>query len=507
MLQLASPPVSDVAVKGVHCLDMVAVVPHEAWTDDVVPIVAFLDCRPMLQGLSLILAEGGQVRYSSLMSDLDTWTPEGWQVQLDPIAVDDDVFLVTPGCTIVASYVPLSSEEEGSDAAPWEGYDSRPPSDDVGPASANAIGRGNQRDRGSSGASSSSRSRSPLRDAPEPGAGPSASLCMGNARTIVAVCAMLGLIGLLLWLFFAAGMLGCHPGADSVGQQIFGLSRMGIGFFLTMRLKAPFPVIALGWMLASCEVALAVQTRPLPCVHADVALMIDATGCRANGALPLSGLGIPSQTADPVRARAIPAPCRSSLAASGLPEICNLRTLLEESVAQPSSQAFFLASTLLEVLEEHFYPEDGGQKERYSTPPVLELDSLLPLQSSPNHSVPETYDLTRQSCMLPGNPEAVNGIFTRALFSMLPPAPVGLHQPDRFLAWISAGCVGRSPAPNETLVITSDGSHCASSGAAGWGITFSLCSNSTDEGPGQFVGCLCGSLAVFSPLSGAERRS
>ena len=215
------------------------------------------------------------------------------------------------------------------------------------------------------------------------------------------------------------------------------------------------------------------------------------------------------------------------------------RTLLEESAWHSSSQAFYLASTLLDTLEEHFRecappsvssPSLNGSSAHGPGRVVVYLDreidvgrgptaSLFGTGSSSVHSGsarlgdsvqdcydrpgPQFFDLTRQSCQLPGDSQVIQQFFTRTRFAFLRDAPSGLDKPHRFQAWLAAGTVGRSPSPTEEVVLTSDGSFRADSLAAGWGLVVSLRSSAEDAG--QFVGCLFGSLAPFLPYLGGSQ--
>ncbi|CAE7222840.1 unnamed protein product, partial [Symbiodinium necroappetens] len=122
--QHAYPRVTDCAVLGYHCQDVIAVIPHEAWPDGARPTAVLLDCRPIQQGWALFLAADCLVSHSSLIYELDTFVPMGWQVQIDPIDIEDGNFTVAPGTVLVVSYVPQTTDEESSPARPWQGFHS-----------------------------------------------------------------------------------------------------------------------------------------------------------------------------------------------------------------------------------------------------------------------------------------------------------------------------------------------------------------------------------------------
>ena len=67
------------------------------------------------------------------------------------------------------------------------------------------------------------------------------------------------------------------------------------------------------------------------------------------------------------------------------------------------------------------------------------------------------------------------------------------EKPERFSSWTHEGTRGRSPAPQEFVVLTSDGSFSAKHRTAGWGLVVSICG---PDGvlPGGFTGCAFGPL-------------
>ncbi|OLQ14158.1 hypothetical protein AK812_SmicGene1724 [Symbiodinium microadriaticum] len=192
-------------------------------------------------------------------------------------------------------------------------------------------------------------------------------------------------------------------------------------------------------------------------------------------------------------------------------------TLLEQAVRTPGNQALFLAATLLDTIIEYFAEAGSHSPCTDSVRPAavpLRLEGLLPEFSSdrdgfdadtymPGPDIPvsvsgvEVFDLDARQCQLPCSVSDVRGLFSRTSFSVLLPAPQGLLKPERFAAWIRQGCVGRSPAPDEILVLTSDGSFSDRLHVAGWSVTASLVAGSSLLLPGQFVGCFGGSMGDF----------
>ncbi|CAE7890796.1 unnamed protein product [Symbiodinium microadriaticum] len=192
-------------------------------------------------------------------------------------------------------------------------------------------------------------------------------------------------------------------------------------------------------------------------------------------------------------------------------------TLLELAVQDPCCPAFFLAATLVETLFDHFAPCPAGSTDGtgHTVPAAsfqlpqrttISLDSLLSMQGvfsdvsdeippqPTSGSVPEFFDLDARFCALPGGRDLLFDFLRSFPFCMLRQPADGLPRPERFQAWVAQGCVGRSPAPSDILVVTTDGSYDPRSGIAGWAVVVSLALTSDLLLPGQFVGSFAGSL-------------
>ena len=178
----------------------------------------------------------------------------------------------------------------------------------------------------------------------------------------------------------------------------------------------------------------------------------------------------------------------------------------------------FLAATLLETLIEYFGLACTSACSRSRTNavgdrgsdcnsclrhdregPVLCLAELVapPLPTSAGHaSAPQVFDLDSRQCLLPGSDNRLRELFRPAAVTSLqgPPRAVGI--PYVCQKWMLGSCIGRSPAPNEILVLTSDGSFSSSNLNLGWGVVCSL-ANGLNDLPGQLVGCLCGDIHSF----------
>ncbi|CAE7492062.1 ANKRD52, partial [Symbiodinium sp. KB8] len=224
----------------------------------------------------------------------------------------------------------------------------------------------------------------------------------------------------------------------------------------------------------------------------------------------------------PLGNRTLPTPCRGRC--SGPPSIgaaldvdVEVNTLLWEAVRRPDCQAYFLAATLLDTLIEHFEgaPVTATLDVEFtdtavdaSVPVRLCLADALSDGDEVLHTAdccpaaalpPETqcFDLEARQCQLPCSVADVQQVFSHTPFSVLQSAPTGLDDPDRFREWVAQGYVGRSPAPNEVLVLTSDGSFSDRAQTAGWAVAVSLVPTDMLCLPGQFIGCFGGSMRDF----------
>ncbi|CAE7225872.1 unnamed protein product [Symbiodinium sp. KB8] len=182
-------------------------------------------------------------------------------------------------------------------------------------------------------------------------------------------------------------------------------------------------------------------------------------------------------------------------------------TLLELSAGEQECPAFFLAAVLVETLVEHFTQSplvyDDTLAVAGNARTTLVLDSLLPstpecadllVTPTANCSPTEFFDLEARTCALPCNDALLDELLQTLPFCALR-GPTGyLPQPDRFSDWVAQSCMGRSPAPDELLVVTTDGSYDPRSGAAGWAVVISLAADNDYLLPGQLIGCFAGSL-------------
>ena len=190
------------------------------------------------------------------------------------------------------------------------------------------------------------------------------------------------------------------------------------------------------------------------------------------------------------------------------PTLGGMSTLLDIASREVDCPAFFMACTLVETLHEHFaeIPLPSAPATSIVTRRVLSLDVLLPDAGSPAaemECVPEVFDLTARQCVIPCTARLMHSLERVFPFSMLQGPRGMLPRPDRFAHWLAQGHVGRSPAPDEIIVLTTDGSFDPHSGSAGWAVAVSLVSNMDLRLPGQFVGCISGSTSELQSVVGS----
>ena len=123
---------SDVLSQGFHCQHLFGV----SFSEDNLltegrdhAFVAFIDCRPLLQGWSMETSPDGLLSHEELTGWLDTFAPPNWQPQIEGAPIHDGNLVVPHGAVLVASYVPISSSDEDIQDGPGEA-DSSDSSDD-----------------------------------------------------------------------------------------------------------------------------------------------------------------------------------------------------------------------------------------------------------------------------------------------------------------------------------------------------------------------------------------
>ena len=138
--QATRPRVLDASVKGFWCKGVGLVsgdsprypASPAALTDG--SFLAVVDCRPILQGWHLILAEQASCSSSELVDHFSAFLPEGCQLQIDGAPVDEDRIRLQPGTVLTIQFVPTTSDSDtGLVSAPCPS-DSESSEGEYGPA-------------------------------------------------------------------------------------------------------------------------------------------------------------------------------------------------------------------------------------------------------------------------------------------------------------------------------------------------------------------------------------
>ena len=131
ILLYAEPAIPDICVKGLRCTKLCTVLS----TDEVrgvvypdLPNLSFVDCRAMLQGWRLLIAETGIVPFDEFGDSFDVFCPAGWQLHLEGLESGAEGYLPRPRQTTYASYV---MQPRSLTTGPEEQDDSEDPTDDM----------------------------------------------------------------------------------------------------------------------------------------------------------------------------------------------------------------------------------------------------------------------------------------------------------------------------------------------------------------------------------------
>ncbi|CAE7641216.1 unnamed protein product [Symbiodinium sp. CCMP2456] len=462
-----------------------------------------LDCRQLLWGWRRLPSDDGWINVRQIQEGFEWSVPHGWTVLVQPSPPTGDWLRITDGQVSPAPYdVSLHA---------WR-TDPQPP---VENSHNGAYPSGPSQPRDS--AIDSVRQESTARNF----CGPSA--VQFEAFTIVAfVCGCLGLLdaafacraagqlvatcgffclcprvagrhsSYLIPALFCIGFLGGPDGVGVAGMQLF--PPMG---------SPATPACAPG---VDCITAVRTPSRPV------------ATPCRTS----LNHIHRLPVAADNSNLEGWYAADDSGFCSG------NYRTLLEEAAGRTDCTAFYLTATLIEALVEHFtalfgeaHPGNDGVgratvsnrhtsvdlTDHASTRVVLRLPALIDFpipddrqRDMTGHAEPELFDLDGRQCLLPCSMQDLASLTHTRPFAALQGPPGDVPQASRFDEWVTLGQVGRSPAPGEILVLTTDGSFSAKSGQAGWAVCLSAVSSSTHELPGTFLGCIYGSMDMFRPF-------
>ena len=525
LLTPAANRVQDAAFAGRSCRTVIAVGHKESAREPSAAIVCLLDCRPLLQGWYRCTALDGWLDLALLRDSLSHSVPEGWALEFAGCQTHWHWRWVEPGDMVRVTLVPMTSND---------------------PSRSDAAGHPQACHHASVASDADPNAPKPHQPAPSSaGIVPFAAL-FPHGRTLcrnspceddASSCTLRVQHGPGVWLSLACILTCLIFGFQAyLGRSDFLLScAMGIGCLGFECPRGHVSPNARRILLGALALSFCCM---LPCCEATSThcSSIDAQPSRLSSMLPpRSGggfVGWPRRVATPCRARALPLhPLHASAPPPPTPlvsasqvamdddlvDISQPVTLLELAVQDPCCPAFFLAATLVETLFDHFAPCPAGSTDGtgHTVPAAsfqlpqrttISLDSLLSMQGvfsdvsdeippqPTSGSVPEFFDLDARFCALPGGRDLLFDFLRSFPFCMLRQPADGLPRPERFQAWVAQGCVGRSPAPSDILVVTTDGSYDPRSGIAGWAVVVSLALTSDLLLPGQFVGSFAGSL-------------
>ena len=489
------PRVTNAQVYGRSCRSVIAVGECTPYSPAGAAAVGLLDCRPILEGWRRLVAPEGWVDLAALRAGLMQGAPVGFRISFDGFPFHWNWTWLSNGQVIRAVYRPIpggSSSGVPSDPAsdgslvplspPQRFPESRlaQPGEDVDSRRSDGISERRH----------------------EHGSTTGHSACADGMWTS----------GLRLHT--------CHP----------GILRLTSAMLLLCTGACAVASVAVCFTRRYCHRVFAAVTWFLLLEHFE-AMGVDAMQLRGvpGGTLsdpPFVGRSAPLEpcaplAVEPVLHRPLPTPCRAVpsvcdgllAAASHLAPpasdlhnwACDGPTLLEESVWGAASEAFFNASTLLEVLDEHFHanscpvictPETVRLDGPHEPATCLALDMLIPdakTAASGAAAAVEVFDLDAGQCSIPVSDELWWDLCQFVSASALPRDASGLLKPWRFSDWVSSGITHISPDA-AFLCVTADGSFDPASGAAGWGVVFSLI-DATGSLPGLHLGHFCGRTA------------
>ncbi|OLP99497.1 hypothetical protein AK812_SmicGene17930 [Symbiodinium microadriaticum] len=119
---LGTPELPDVLCKGLPCGSVLAYIAADAGTIALPapPRVVILDCRPVLQGLTLWVSPTGSIPYWELTNWAEVFCPPDWQAQILGAPIEAGSLQVENGCVLTVEFVPVTSPEPNPDGAPGE---------------------------------------------------------------------------------------------------------------------------------------------------------------------------------------------------------------------------------------------------------------------------------------------------------------------------------------------------------------------------------------------------
>ena len=494
LLKPARPPLQDSYDNGVLADNVLVVLPRPEPTNvedaGVEQVLYLLDMRPITCGLTWGLAADGKVREEPLRASCGDSCPPDYHVLIsgghrdvlgalrvrsgDVLTVD---FVRNPPRLFADAPSEDSDDDSSSSSSSMDSGAAGPaqPTDTAnrprpGPSRApDAWPDGRDRSEFSGGCESLSACRG-LHHSKQPRYPP------GHGRTSAAGVPTHGCFRLLLYCML--GLDACRP---SAAVLLHGPSQI----------KEPTAQTSVAdtWLvryMRQLHPSGASATTPVPTTS--------ASGSRfgvphCSGSVLRGG----NPALPPPRRRPVPTPCRRAIA----------MPLRRGPVRPPAPSSISELAGDLDVTMGAGESFSGTASQR--PPQTLALSALVPAAADGPHTAavpPEVFPLDAAQCLLPGDPDCLDRLLRRVAFSAIRGMPAHLPEDWRFASWVANGCVGRSPGPAECLVLTSDGSYCKSDSSAGWGLTFSIYAPGQQEPPGQFTGCIYGTLLPYAKYLG-----
>ena len=396
-VQATHPRIPDAVVKGFWCKGVAAVsnelpnVPAPPGLSQHGRFLVLVDCRPILQGWMQLLTQEHVYSHSELCDHFSTFMPAGWQPQIEGATLEGDHLRLRPGQVLTVQYVQLtpepslaersstadhSSSDDDDDSEDSDDSDSNPP-----PPPPPRRNRHQRRNAARPAAPDAMRpdtvrSRSPHRDR--------------TAQPTALVCVALGRLLLVSWMLM--------PTVRAVQLPPFTADATAV----------PAEIVRVDmWSPVFCHDTHSIGPRDLTPIPA-----IRVSDCAEFGAVH-------------PQFRPLPTPCRNK---------CPLQidhagpTLLEEALQVPGCQAFFLASTLIETLIEHFSSSEPTPAAA-CTQPQAQTPASCPLSVPVSLSLAQLLPVTafQQDCL--------------DLLAILPPTR-GLVDPWAVPDWLDADLTG-----------------------------------------------------------------
>ena len=480
----ATPQVEDAALYGRGCHNVVAVGNTSADSTREPDVIGLLDCRPVLEGWRRVRAQDSWLNVGLLRDSMSQGAPDGYVVQFSECPAFWDWLWIEPGQVVRVTYRPAVGPLQGPALRQAEPVYTM--NDDRADGNAPS-----QQVSGPGGVPSEAAS------VPAPGAG----LWGARQAGLKGRCGRHGRD-----VTRAAGFFqhACAPGILWFASVLLCLCPGGTAALCVLLCAGRLQGCHAIWAFAGLALVYCAGTHEAHAVQLRASLPLDS-GQHRECDTPLSRAGRPVATPCRTRlsydAHAGPAVARDFSAevdtpgwdtaehglSAGLPPLLLEfgPTLLQESAGRADCTAFLNASTLLDVLFEHFGFADGDANLavpvfdlQASTDPAtqLSLDALLPARPDccgGGGVGTEWFSLDDGQCAMPVTQEMWHDLTRFVPVGGIPALPACLREPERFRQWVLAGTPGGWPHDIRCLCVTSDGSYAPGTGAAGWGVVFS----------------------------------